>query len=88
MLLPGLDGLAGRGEAAVDQVGPVLDLLRLAFDDVDQGRPGRRRSWPWPRLSSAQMPSKLWELSQIPEGTRAAAVKTRRHRGAGQDFAR
>jgi hypothetical protein len=36
MLLPGLDGRAGRDEEAVDQVGPVLDLLQLAFDDVDQ----------------------------------------------------
>jgi hypothetical protein len=35
MLLPGFDGQAGRGEAAVDQVGPVLDLLQLALDDAD-----------------------------------------------------
>ena len=26
----------GGGEAAVDQVGPVLDLLKLALDDADQ----------------------------------------------------
>ena len=33
---PGVDFQAGPGEAAVDQVGPVLDLLQLALDDADQ----------------------------------------------------
>ena len=33
---PGFDFQAGGGEAAVDQVGPVLDLLQLALDDSDQ----------------------------------------------------
>ena len=33
---PGFDFQAGAGQAAVDQVGPVLDLLELAFDDADQ----------------------------------------------------
>jgi len=37
MRSPGLDCQAGGGEAAVDQVGPVLDLLELALDDADQG---------------------------------------------------
>ena len=36
MWSPGFDGQAGGGEAAVDQVGPVLDLLELALDDADQ----------------------------------------------------
>src|SRR2546430_1034051 len=36
MWLPGLDLQAGRGQAAVDQVGPVLDFLQLALDDADQ----------------------------------------------------
>src|SRR5258708_5587597 len=36
MSLPGFDDQAGRGEAAVDQMGPVLDLLQLALDDADQ----------------------------------------------------
>src|SRR6185437_6715144 len=36
MGLPGFDGQAGGGQAAVDQVGPVLDLLQLALDDADQ----------------------------------------------------
>ena len=36
MWSPGLDFQAGRGQAAVDQVGPVLDLLQLALDDADQ----------------------------------------------------
>ncbi len=35
-VVTGLDGQAGRGEAAIDQVGPVLDLLQLTFDDADQ----------------------------------------------------
>jgi hypothetical protein len=33
---PGLDFQAGAGQAAIDQVGPVLDLLQLALDDADQ----------------------------------------------------
>lgn len=33
---PGLDSQAGGGQAAVDQVGPVLDFLQLALDDADQ----------------------------------------------------
>ena len=36
MWSPGFDLQAGAGEAAVDQVGPVLDLLQLALDDADQ----------------------------------------------------
>src|SRR5512142_2677342 len=36
MWSPGLDLQAGRGQAAVDKVGPVLDLLQLALDDADQ----------------------------------------------------
>ena len=36
MRLPVFDSEAGGGQAAVDQVGPVLDLLQLAFDDTDQ----------------------------------------------------
>src|SRR5215831_5400985 len=32
---PWLDSQAGAGQAAVDQVGPVLDLLQLALDDAD-----------------------------------------------------
>src|SRR5882724_909346 len=36
MWSPGFDFQAGRGQAAVDQVGPVLDLLQLALDDADQ----------------------------------------------------
>ena len=36
MCSPGFDYQAGPGQAAVDQVGPVLDLLELAFDDADQ----------------------------------------------------
>lgn len=35
-MVTGLDCQAGRGKAAVDQVGPVLDLLRLALDGADQ----------------------------------------------------
>jgi hypothetical protein len=34
--MAGFDGQAGGGEAAVDQMGPVLDLLQLAFDDTHQ----------------------------------------------------
>jgi hypothetical protein len=33
MELPGFEFEAGTGQAAVDQVGPVLDLLQLALDD-------------------------------------------------------
>src|SRR5437016_11689670 len=33
---PGFDGQASGGQAAVDQVGPVLDLLQLALNDADQ----------------------------------------------------
>src|SRR6266702_7396933 len=36
MWSPGLDYQAGPGQAAVDQVGAVLDLLQLALDDADQ----------------------------------------------------
>jgi hypothetical protein len=36
MWLPRFDGQAGRCEAAVDQVGPILDLLQLALDDANQ----------------------------------------------------
>ena len=36
MWSPGFEGQAGPGQAAVDQVGPVLDLLQLALDDADQ----------------------------------------------------
>src|SRR6516225_6213508 len=36
MWSPGFDFQAGPGQAAVDQVGPVLDLLQLALDDADQ----------------------------------------------------
>ena len=36
MWSPRFDSQAGGGQAAVDQVGPVLDLLQLAFDDADQ----------------------------------------------------
>jgi hypothetical protein len=36
MCSPGLGYQAGSGQAAVDQVGPVLDLLQLALDDADQ----------------------------------------------------
>src|SRR5690242_9629981 len=36
MCSPGFDYQAGPGQAAVDQVGPVLDFLELAFDDADQ----------------------------------------------------
>ena len=36
MWSPGFDFQAGGGQAAVDQVGPVLDLLQLALDDADQ----------------------------------------------------
>src|SRR5437762_1120729 len=36
MWSPGFDFQAGAGEAAVDQVGPVLDLFQLALDDADQ----------------------------------------------------
>ena len=31
---PGFEGQAGSGQAAVDQVGPVLDLLQLALDET------------------------------------------------------
>lgn len=37
MWLSGLDRQAGGGQAAVDKVGPVLDLFQLALDDADQG---------------------------------------------------
>jgi len=36
MWLPGLEFEARPGQAAVDQAGPVLDLLQLALDDPDQ----------------------------------------------------
>src|ERR1700683_453425 len=36
---PGLEYRAGRGKAAIDQVGPVLDLLQPALDDAGPGRP-------------------------------------------------
>src|SRR5215470_12582958 len=36
MWLPRFNSQPGRGQAAVDQVGPVLDLLQLALDDADQ----------------------------------------------------
>src|SRR6266852_1450092 len=36
MWLPGFEFEAGSGQAAVDQVRPVLDLLQLALDDADQ----------------------------------------------------
>ena len=35
MWSPGVDFQAGGGQAAIDQVGPVLDLLQLALDDAD-----------------------------------------------------
>src|SRR6266702_4505494 len=37
---PGLDSQAGGGQAAVDQVRPVLDLLQLALGDADPAAPG------------------------------------------------
>src|SRR5260370_11940499 len=49
MCSPGFDSQAGPGQAAVDQVGPVLDLLQLALCRCGPGRPGRRRRrWPSP----------------------------------------
>jgi hypothetical protein len=36
MRSPGLDFQASSGQAAVDQVGPVPDLLEPALDDLDQ----------------------------------------------------
>jgi pyruvate/2-oxoglutarate dehydrogenase complex dihydrolipoamide dehydrogenase (E3) component len=34
--IKGFDPQAGAGQAAIDQAGPVLDLLQLALDDPDQ----------------------------------------------------
>jgi hypothetical protein len=48
---------AGRGQAAVDQVGPVLDLLQLALDDADQAIQAGATKLVMDRLSSDQMPS-------------------------------
>ena len=36
MWSPGFDFQTGGGQAAVDQMGPVLDLLQLALDDAGQ----------------------------------------------------
>ena len=36
MWSPRFNFQAGGGQAAVDQVGPVLNLLELALDDADQ----------------------------------------------------
>jgi hypothetical protein len=36
MWSPGFDSQAGGDQAAIDQVGPVLDLLQLALDYADQ----------------------------------------------------
>src|SRR5579859_3553786 len=36
MWSPGFDSQAGGSQAAIDQMGPVLDLLQLALDDADQ----------------------------------------------------
>jgi hypothetical protein len=41
MGLPGFDGQADGGQAAVDEVGPVLDLLQPALDDADGVLVGR-----------------------------------------------
>ncbi len=55
----GLDFEAGRGEAADDQVRPVLDLLELALDK------GARPAWSaaaklaMDRLSGDQMPNRI-----------------------------
>jgi hypothetical protein len=55
----GFDSQAGGGQAAIDQVGPVLDLLQLALDDPDQavkvsgGEGYRARPW---RSSAVRSP--------------------------------
>ena len=36
MWSPGFEGQASCGQAAIDEVRPVLDLLQLALDDADQ----------------------------------------------------
>jgi hypothetical protein len=54
---PGFDLQACSGEAAVDQVRPVLDLLPLALDDADQAVTSASAKLAMDRLSSDQMPS-------------------------------
>jgi hypothetical protein len=53
---PGFSFQAGGGEAAVHQVGVVLDLLQLALDDADQAWSAAAKLV-MDRLSSDQMPS-------------------------------
>jgi hypothetical protein len=57
MWSPGLDLQVCRSQAAVDQVGPVLDLLQLALDDADQASRSAAAKLTIDRLSSDQMPS-------------------------------
>jgi hypothetical protein len=57
MRLPGFDSEAGGGRAAVDQVGPVLELLELAFDDADQAVQVAAAKLAMDRLVSDKMPS-------------------------------
>jgi hypothetical protein len=64
MWSPGSDVRDGPGEAALDQVAPVLDLLQLALDDADQvGHHGHDpgRHWPsrYPRWPSG-VPCSGW----------------------------
>lgn len=53
---PGSDAQAGPGEAAVDQLGPVLDLLGLALDDADSPSRPAASKLAIARLSSDQIP--------------------------------
>ncbi len=55
---PVVDGQAGPGEAAVDQVKQVQDFLRLALDDADQ-------SW-----HAAGFLALRWQASQPATGQR------------------
>ena len=57
MRLPVFDSEAGGGQAAVDQVGPVLDLLRLALDEADQAVQIGGGEVGYGPLVSDQMPS-------------------------------
>ena len=57
MRLPGFDSEAGGGQAAVDQVGPVLDLLQLAHDEADQAVQIGGGEVGYGPLVSDQMPS-------------------------------
>jgi hypothetical protein len=89
MGLRGFDSEAGGGQAAIDQVGPVLDLLQLTLDEAEQACSGRRRrSWPWTAWSVTRCLQSVCRREHMAENKRkqggdAATQRTKGARGRG-----